>query len=74
MPWCSSFINYVMGAAGHIGTRSKAAQSWRNWGEAAAGPVYGAICVLARYDFNTTTNSWESCRATSHFMTELLSI
>jgi uncharacterized protein (TIGR02594 family) len=31
-PWCSSFVNYCVEQSGLVGTDSKAARSWKNWG------------------------------------------
>ncbi len=45
-PWCSSFVNWVMKKAGHGGTNSAAAVSWRNWGQKVDEPAYGAIAVI----------------------------
>jgi uncharacterized protein (TIGR02594 family) len=43
--WCSSFVNWVMGQAGHKGTNSAAAASWVSWG-AACELREGAIVVI----------------------------
>lgn len=32
-PWCSSFVNWTLEKAGHRGTDSAAAISWKNWGQ-----------------------------------------
>jgi uncharacterized protein (TIGR02594 family) len=32
--WCSSFVNYCVEKAGRVGTDSKAARSWNQWGTA----------------------------------------
>jgi uncharacterized protein (TIGR02594 family) len=45
-PWCSSFVNWVMKKAGHGGTNSAAAVSWKNWGQKVDEPAYGAIAVI----------------------------
>ncbi len=45
--WCSSFVNWVMRQAGHAGTNSAGAISWRNWGQA-VDPQYGAVTVVSR--------------------------
>ncbi|MBX7157854.1 MAG: TIGR02594 family protein [Verrucomicrobiae bacterium] len=45
-PWCSSFVNWTMEQAGYPGTNSAAALSWKNWGQEAEEPVYGAIAVI----------------------------
>ena len=44
--WCSSFVNWVMLRAGHAGTNSAVATSWRNWGKKLDQPAYGAIAVI----------------------------
>lgn len=48
IPWCSSFVNWVMQQAGYQGTRSAAAKSWQEWGQRIAKPVQGCIAVLTR--------------------------
>jgi len=45
VPWCSSFVNWVLETAGLPGTDSAAAKSWLGWG-LPAGPVRGAITVI----------------------------
>lgn len=45
--WCSSFVNWVMRQAGHVGTNSAAAASWINWGKS-TDPRYGAITVIKK--------------------------
>ena len=45
VPWCSSFVNWVMKQAGCIGTGSAAAKSWKSWGKACE-PRFGAITVV----------------------------
>jgi uncharacterized protein (TIGR02594 family) len=44
--WCSSFVNWVMKKAGHVGTNSAAAVSWAKWGKKLTKPAYGAIAVI----------------------------
>ena len=31
-PWCSSFVNYCISKSGLVGTNSKLARSWAEWG------------------------------------------
>lgn len=50
VPWCSSFVNWVMGQAGISGTGSAAARSWLDWGQALDGPKIGAVVVFSRGD------------------------
>lgn len=47
VPWCSSYVNYVMEQNGISGTGSASSQSWRNWGVDAGGPVVGSIVVFS---------------------------
>lgn len=46
VPWCSSFVNWVLNSAGIPGTQSATALSWRNWGVSSRGPTYGAVAVI----------------------------
>jgi len=47
VPWCSSFVNWVMNKAGYPITKSAAAKSWIKWGKEV--PLqFGAIIVLKR--------------------------
>ena len=46
VPWCSSFVNWVIIKAGRRGTRSAAANSWLNWGGALNFPKKGAVTVI----------------------------
>lgn len=48
VPWCSSFVNWVMKQAGYQGTNSALASSWITWGHEAAPPRAGAIMVIKR--------------------------
>ncbi len=48
IPWCSSFVNWVMLRAGERSTRSAAARSWLRWGMPLAIPAVGAIAILER--------------------------
>jgi uncharacterized protein (TIGR02594 family) len=47
VPWCSSFVNWVMKRAGYTPTRSAAARSWATWGVECK-PTAGCIVVLTR--------------------------
>lgn len=56
VPWCSSFENFVMKAAGIKGTKSAAAASWLKWGK----PTkyrYGCVCVFERTGGNHVANA-----------------
>lgn len=45
VPWCSSFVCFVVEKFGLVSTRSKSALSWLKWG-APCGPEYGCIAVI----------------------------
>jgi uncharacterized protein (TIGR02594 family) len=47
VPWCSSFVNWVMRQAGYTSTNSALARSWLGWG-VACGPRYGAITIIKK--------------------------
>ena len=47
VPWCSSFVNWVLKQAGYPITRSAAARSWAKYGVACK-PQAGCIVVLTR--------------------------
>lgn len=47
VPWCSSFVNWVMHQAGYPTTRSAAARSWSRYGVASE-LRKGAIIVVSR--------------------------
>jgi uncharacterized protein (TIGR02594 family) len=48
VPWCSSFVNWVMERAGYRGTGSAAASSWLRWGVELEAPRPGCVTVLKR--------------------------
>ena len=49
VPWCGSFVNWVMRTAGYKTVSSPArAKSWKNFGKKAKKPIYGAIAVKSR--------------------------
>ena len=48
IPWCSSFVNWVMTQAGYKGTNSAAAKSWLSWGKEIPKPEKGCICVIKK--------------------------
>jgi uncharacterized protein (TIGR02594 family) len=48
VPWCSSFVNWVMTQAGRTGTNSAAAKSWLNWGATLTTPQVGAITIIKK--------------------------
>jgi uncharacterized protein (TIGR02594 family) len=46
--WCSSFVNWLFSKAGIVGTGSRAARSWLDWGVRTRLPFYGCVCVIWR--------------------------
>jgi len=48
VPWCSSFVNWVMQKAGYKGTGLANARSWLKWGNAIKEPKLGCIVVFRR--------------------------
>jgi uncharacterized protein (TIGR02594 family) len=48
VPWCSSFVNWVMKQAGYRGTNSALAKSWLDWGLAIESPRAGAVVVIKK--------------------------
>lgn len=48
VPWCSSFMCWVMEQSGIKSTRSAAARSWLKWGKPIDIPRQGCIVVFAR--------------------------
>jgi len=59
VPWCSSFVNWVMRQAGYTSTNSALARSWLGWG-VACGPRT-APSPLSRRGARTAT--WRQVRA-----------
>jgi len=47
-PWCSAFVNWVMGQAGHVGTAKANARSWMSWGQELTDAAHGCVGVLWR--------------------------
>lgn len=47
-PWCSAFVNWVMGRVGIKGTGRANARSWLDWGHELAEPRQGCVVVLWR--------------------------
>jgi uncharacterized protein (TIGR02594 family) len=46
VPWCASFVNWVLAQVNMRGTRSAAAASFADWGRPLETPRYGAIIQL----------------------------
>ena len=50
VPWCSSFVNWVVLKSGHEPTRSAMAASWRTWGHKLKRPIKGCIIGYIKDD------------------------
>lgn len=48
VPWCSSFVNWVIKQSGFDGTNNALARSWTTWGTADNVPRKGDIVVIKR--------------------------
>jgi uncharacterized protein (TIGR02594 family) len=48
VPWCSSFVNWIMKQAGYRGTNNALAKSWLDWGLALDAPREGAVVVIKK--------------------------
>ena len=50
IPWCGSFVNWVMLQAGHTTTMKypERAKAWRKFGTKIGGPVFGSIAIKNR--------------------------
>jgi len=48
VPWCSSFVNWVMCKAGYPHTDSARARSWIEYGTKITEPIRGCIVILTR--------------------------
>lgn len=46
VPWCASFVNWVMEKAGYKGTRNASALSWKSWGRQLNKAAYGSIAIF----------------------------
>jgi uncharacterized protein (TIGR02594 family) len=48
VPWCSSFVNWVMKQAGYRGSNNALAKSWLEWGLSMDAPREGAVVVIKK--------------------------
>ena len=53
VPWCSSFVNWVMIQSGIKGTNNALAKSWATWGQEIKTPAKGDIVVIKRINKNS---------------------
>lgn len=47
VPWCSSFVNWVLKQGSIPGTNSARALSWLGWGTPCSGPALGSVAVIS---------------------------
>lgn len=48
IPWCSSFVNWVITKSLYKGTNNALAKSWLKWGVKVAAPVQGDIVIIKK--------------------------
>ncbi|MFK5912878.1 MAG: TIGR02594 family protein [Woeseiaceae bacterium] len=48
IPWCSSFVNWVITESAYKGTNNALAKSWLKWGVKVIAPVKGDIVVIKK--------------------------
>ena len=60
VPWCSSFVNWVMNQAGIEGTNDALAKSWLDWGVSVQKPMKGDLVVIKRIDKDTDKHTGSS--------------
>lgn len=60
VPWCSSFVNWVMAQAGIKGTNNALAKSWATWGVKAHTPSKGTIVVIKKKSANSDVSTGSS--------------
>lgn len=49
IPWCSSFVNWVLFHNDYEGTNNALAISWKNWGMELSDPIYGCLVVFEHH-------------------------
>jgi uncharacterized protein (TIGR02594 family) len=69
VPWCSSFVNWVMRQAGYASTNSALAKSWLGWG-VACGPRYGPVTVIKKRGASSDAATGSSTGFHVGFLTE----
>lgn len=57
VPWCSSFVNWVIKQSGFEGTNNALARSWATWGSAISTPRKGDIVVIKRKNKDSDTRT-----------------
>lgn len=60
IPWCSSFVNWVMVQSGIKGTNNALAKSWASWGTAVSTPTKGVVTVIKRKNKDSDSSTGSS--------------
>lgn len=60
VPWCSSFVNWVMKQAGIEGTNNALAKSWLDWGTGVSTPIKGDVVVIKRINKDSDEHTGSS--------------
>jgi uncharacterized protein (TIGR02594 family) len=60
IPWCSSFVNWVMNQAGIKGTNNALAKSWATWGFESSFPRVGDVVVIKRKNKSSDASTGSS--------------
>lgn len=47
-PWCAAFVGAMLERVGIRSTRFEGSQSYLQWGEVLAKPIYGCVCIGKR--------------------------
>lgn len=55
VPWCSSFVNWVMVQSSYKGTNNALAKSWASWGASVDKPFPGVITIIKQKNKNSDT-------------------
>lgn len=60
VPWCSSFVNWVIKQSGFEGTNNALAKSWTTWGTEIKTPHKGDIVVIKRKNYGSDKSTGSS--------------
>lgn len=60
IPWCSSFVNWIITQSGYKGTNNALAKSWLDWGLKVTFPKQGDIVVIQKKTVSSDQNTGSS--------------
>ena len=60
IPWCSSFVNWIITQSLYKGTNNALAKSWLNWGVKVTTPIQGDIVIIKKKVKSTDKNTGSS--------------